>query len=85
MKPAPFEPECIRDLRLDRGSPLSLVRQLYLALFEAISSGVLHTDSVLPSTRALASTLGVGRNTVVAAYEQLADEALVTTGGPGVC
>lgn len=40
----------------------------------AIRSGRLAADAELPSTRALASDLGVARSTVVAAYEQLAVE-----------
>ena len=65
----------------DRSSPLSLGRQLYLALYEAITGGELPDGAALPPSRALAIRLGVARNTVVAAYAQLGDEGLVAGGG----
>src|SRR4029079_17019449 len=40
----------------------------------------------LPPTRALAKQLGVGRNTVIAAYEQLLEEGyLLSRVGSGTC
>lgn len=43
--------------------------------------GVLHTGSPLPPVRELAATLGVNRNTAVAAYRQLAQAGLVVSRG----
>jgi GntR family transcriptional regulator / MocR family aminotransferase len=47
---------------------------LQQAVRDAIRSGRLHPGDPLPSTRALASDLGVARGTVVEAYEQLIAE-----------
>ena len=63
----------------DRGSGEPLYRQIYRNLRAAILSGRLEAGTRLPSTRAAASELGVGRNTVVAVFEQLADEGFVSS------
>jgi len=63
---------------LDRGGGVPLLRQIYLALRQAILSGVLAPGARLPPSRALAADLGVARNSVVAAYEQLLAEGFVT-------
>jgi len=47
---------------------------LQKAIRDAIHAGCLHPGDPLPSTRALATDLGVARGTVVEAYEQLAAE-----------
>jgi len=59
---------------LDRSSPVPVLRQLYLELRRGILSGAVPPGGRLPPTRALAARLGVARNTVVAAYEQLVAE-----------
>ncbi|MDX1430984.1 MAG: PLP-dependent aminotransferase family protein [Gammaproteobacteria bacterium] len=61
-------------LSLDRDGSLPLHRQLFDALRQAILSGRLRPGARLPSTRVLASDLGVARNTVMAAFEQLVAE-----------
>jgi len=66
---------------LDRGSPLPLSRQLYLWLYRAITHGELPDGETLPAGRALASRLGVARNTVLEAYAQLAADGLVEAAG----
>lgn len=58
------------------GQPLH--RQLYVQLREAILDGRLETGSRLPSSRALAASLGIARNTALAAVEQLVAEGYVT-------
>ena len=63
----------------DRGSEEPLYRQIYRNLRAAILSGRLEPGTRLPSTRAAASELGVGRNTVIAVFEQLADEGFVSS------
>ena len=63
----------------DRGSGEPLYRQIYRNLRVAILSGRLEPGTRLPSTRAAASELGVGRNTVIAVFEQLADEGFVSS------
>jgi GntR family transcriptional regulator/MocR family aminotransferase len=62
------------DLRLDASLPAPLYKQLYGRLRGAILSGHLRRGARLPSTRALASELGVSRFTIVAAYELLSLE-----------
>lgn len=60
---------------LDPSSNLSLQSQIRQKLVEAILQGVYPQGTRLPSSRKLAEQLGVARNTVVLAYEQLIDEA----------
>jgi GntR family transcriptional regulator/MocR family aminotransferase len=62
---------------IDRDAALPLHRQLYEALRAAVLTGQLRPGSRLPATRALAAELGVSRNTVLAAYEQLLAEGYV--------
>ncbi|HUD51957.1 PLP-dependent aminotransferase family protein [Parvibaculum sp.] len=59
---------------LDPQAEAPLYRQLYDALRGAILDGRLAAGARLPSSRVLAADLGVGRNTVLSAYEQLAAE-----------
>ncbi|MFC4159511.1 MocR-like pyridoxine biosynthesis transcription factor PdxR [Chitinimonas lacunae] len=55
-----------------------LYRQLYRRLRQAIIDGRLRPGARLPSTRALAAEWGVGRNTALAAVEQLQAEGYLT-------
>lgn len=61
-------------LDLDRDGDVPLYRQLYESLRGAILEGRLTAGARLPSSRLLASDLDVGRNTVLAAFEQLMAE-----------
>ncbi len=61
-------------LSLDEAGGLPRYRQLYFALRDAILDGRLAQGSRLPSSRDLAGDLGIARNSVVAAYEQLTAE-----------
>jgi len=66
-----------------RGSRL-LLRDLHRQLRAAITNGRLRPGARLPSTRTLAATCGVSRNTAVAAYELLLSEGYVSArGGSG--
>ena len=57
---------------IDRQAPTVKLRvRVYLALRHAIMDRSLSPGTKLPSTRVLAEELGMGRNTVVRAYEQL--------------
>jgi GntR family transcriptional regulator/MocR family aminotransferase len=58
--------------RLDGAGPLFL--QLYRALRGAILSGKLPAGARLPSTRALSLEMGLSRNTVLLAFDQLLGE-----------
>lgn len=68
--------------QLERGSQISLEKQVVRAVREAIGSGRLRPGMRLPSSRRLAAELHVNRNTVVNALEQLMAEEYVT-GKPG--
>src|SRR5258705_7363680 len=56
-----------------------LYRRVYLALKTKIRAGGLGPATRVPSTRALARDLGVSRNTVMLAYEQLAAEGYLVS------
>lgn len=64
---------------LDRSRPRKLRAQVEDGLREAIRSGRLAAGIRLPSSRALATDLGITRGVVVDAYDQLAAEGYVTT------
>ena len=59
---------------IDAQSRTTLKRQLYERLRQLIADRTLAPGSEMPSTRQFAKDLGVGRNTIVAAYEQLITE-----------
>lgn len=61
------------------GTDGPLYRRVYLALKAMIRDGGLGPAARLPSTRVLATDLGVSRNTVMLAYEQLAAEGYVVS------
>ena len=62
---------------LDRAARVPLQRQIYRQIAGAIRSGAIQCDARLPSTRVMARLLGVSRNTVLAAYDDLAADGLV--------
>ncbi len=64
-------------LSIDRDSAVPVLRQVYLELRRLILAGAIPPGGRLPPTRALAARLGVARNTVVAAYEQLLAEGTI--------
>ncbi|GAC1346795.1 MAG: PLP-dependent aminotransferase family protein [Acetobacteraceae bacterium] len=63
-------------LTLDRAAG-DLEGQVHRAVRERILSGTLAAGQRLPSTRALAATLGIARSTVVQAYERLLAEGFL--------
>src|SRR5436305_10254892 len=63
--------------RLDRASRTPLTRQIYMQVRSAVLSGALRPGTRVPSSRAMASRLGVARASVVLAYEQLLAEGYV--------
>lgn len=69
-------------LPLNQTSDIPLHRQLCDRLREAILQGALAAGTRLPGTRTLANELGVSRNTVLNAFEQLLAEGYVE-GRPG--
>ena len=60
-------------------APLLKWEQLAGELRLSMREGRLRPGAVLPSTRRLAATLGLSRNTVIAAYEELRAEGLLAT------
>jgi GntR family transcriptional regulator/MocR family aminotransferase len=64
-------------IALDPGAKDTLSRQIYRALRDGILAGRLAGGLRLPSTRALAADLGVSRNTVITAFDQLMVEGYV--------
>ena len=69
-------------LAVDPAVSVPLYRQLYDRVRDAILAGRLHPGQQMPSTRLLASDLGLSRNTVVGAFEQLVAEGYLQ-GAPG--
>lgn len=71
-------------LSVDRDSAEPMHRQIYGALRRYILDGRIAAQTLLPSTRSLAEDLKVGRNTVIAAYDQLLAEGFIESrGGSG--
>jgi GntR family transcriptional regulator/MocR family aminotransferase len=62
-----------------QGGEGPLYRRVYQALKSSIRGGRLGPGARLPSTRTLAKDLGVSRNTVMLAYEQLAAEGYLVS------
>lgn len=62
-------------LRLDP-SIRNQAQRVHSALRLAILDGLLPSGTALPSSRALSHQIGIGRNTIVAAYEQLLSDGL---------
>jgi GntR family transcriptional regulator / MocR family aminotransferase len=67
----------IDSLVIDASDATTISRQLYLQLRSQIADGLWASAAHLPSTRALAAELGLSRNTVIAAYEQLGTEGYI--------
>lgn len=63
---------------IDRHSRIPLHRQIAATLRRAIEAGELPPGTRLPSTRRLAESLAVSRNTVLTAYDELAADGIVT-------
>lgn len=71
-----MEPVFPFDVRLARTGG-NLARQLHGQVREAILDGRLVAGAELPATRRVADALGIGRNTVIAAYDLLVAEGYV--------
>ncbi|HVN36899.1 MAG TPA: PLP-dependent aminotransferase family protein [Myxococcota bacterium] len=64
--------------QLERGGATPLYRQIQQQLRDAVLSRALHPGARLPSTRELASRLGVARSCVIAAYSELLVEGVLS-------
>jgi GntR family transcriptional regulator / MocR family aminotransferase len=67
----------MRWFSVDRASSLPLIRQIYSEISSQILGGELRAGERLPATREAAAELGVSRNVVMEAYEQLAAEGFL--------
>lgn len=61
-------------ISLDKDGDIPLTRQIYQQIRFKILGGEMNTKEKLPSSRELASSLQVSRNTVLNAYDQLASD-----------
>jgi len=68
-------------IRINRKSVDSMTRQITDQLSGLIGSGTMAVGSLLPSERALASSLGVARNVVRGSYEYLEKAGVVQREG----
>jgi GntR family transcriptional regulator/MocR family aminotransferase len=59
------------------GGEVGLSRRIYLAFKDRILTGQMRQGEALPSTRELAKSLGVSRNTVCVAYDMLWTEGFI--------
>lgn len=66
-------------LQVDRRSHVPVAQQVARAVMSAIRSGQLPPGATLPGSRPLARDLGVHRNTVVAALEELREQGWLET------
>jgi GntR family transcriptional regulator/MocR family aminotransferase len=80
---SPLSPELDLPLDLPEQGSRRVARDLHQQLRSAIVGGRLHSGLRLPPTRELAAGLGVSRNTVVAAYDQLLAEGYISAHGRG--
>lgn len=64
-------------ITMDRDSAEPLYRQLRTAILGDIAAGSLDPDTPLPSSRRLADELGLSRNTINAAYQELVAEGFI--------
>jgi len=76
-----MEPVFPFDVETAQPAPGGLVRHLHRQLRDAILDGRLASGAHLPATRRVAEGLGVGRNTMVAAYDLLVAEGYVHSHG----
>lgn len=69
---------------IDRDGNVPFIKQIYQYVRGQILCGALQAGEKLPSTRELSNHLGVSRNTILEAYEQLIAEGfLITRRGAG--
>ena len=66
-------------IHLDAADPRPLYQQMYEKLRQLILCSHIAPGTQMPSTRVLAQELGVSRNTVLAAFSQLAAEGYLTS------
>ncbi len=70
-------PVLLDAIRLDRSDEAGIAAQIHAAIRVMVIDGTLAPGARLPSSRALATSWGVARNTVVAAIERLIAEGFL--------
>ncbi len=70
-----------RKLKIDRQTGVPIYRQIYERFRDAVHSGSLQAGDQIPSSRSLASELGVARGTVEEAYSLLSAEGYLMRNG----
>jgi GntR family transcriptional regulator/MocR family aminotransferase len=75
----PWKFSLSRDIDPHSETPIYL--QVVHALIQDIRRGRLLPGTILPSTRAMADTLGVNRKTIALAYDDLVAQGWLETGG----
>ncbi|MCU0947808.1 MAG: PLP-dependent aminotransferase family protein [Porphyrobacter sp.] len=79
-----MEPEVFASLvKLNPAASQTLVVQLYRAVREHVLAGRLQADDRLPGSRVAAASLGIGRNTVNAAYDLLLADGIIEIAARG--
>ncbi|MBM4431208.1 MAG: GntR family transcriptional regulator [Chloroflexi bacterium] len=78
QKRSPSRTDILRFLAVEAKAPLPLATQLRQQLAWLIASGQVLAGEKLPPVRVVARHLGINRNTVRAAYQQLEADGLVT-------
>jgi GntR family transcriptional regulator/MocR family aminotransferase len=76
-KPYLLQEATLSFVTLDRAGRSPLHRQLYREIRRGVLHGTLHPGARIPPTRVLAEDLGVSRNTVTSAVEQLTAEGFL--------
>lgn len=61
-------------IQVDRDAPISLYIQVCNSFISLITKGTLRPSDLLPSSRVLAELIGINRNTVKLAYEELVSQ-----------
>jgi GntR family transcriptional regulator/MocR family aminotransferase len=72
-------PLAIANIAINAASPVPIYEQICTAIRSAIGAGDLPPGTPLPTSRELAQSLGVGRNTIVSAYSRLAAEGYLVS------
>ena len=67
------------NLKIDRNSSEPVYEQIRQQIADLVRDGLLGAGTKIPSVRQLALTLGLSKNTVSLAYDELAAESLIET------
>lgn len=71
---SPVQTYIISSLTIDKANPLPIYRQIAEYIIKSIQQKNIPHNTVLPGTRTLSKLIGIHRNTVTAAYEELENQ-----------